>query len=256
MTDGLSVPMRATLDEAARFIWRAMRSRYRDHAAELTTIRRHIDPEGIACDVGANKGSFLFWLSRWAGQVVAFEPQQELASYLLRVCSATGLRNVKVESKAVYSSSGESVLFIPHGHQPGASLVRESMPTERIDTVSVPMVSLDDYFGPQQRISVIKIDVEGAEVAVFKGAERILRHSRPLLVFECEGRNLQGCTMQDVFAYLAAFGYEGSFINRGRVCPLASFREGVHQRRTGKWFWKRADYCPNFIFTPQFGSTK
>ena len=182
--------MRATLDEAARFIWRAMRSRYRDHAAELTTIKRHIDPEGIACDVGANKGSFLFWLSRWAGQVVAFEPQQELASYLFAVL-CDGLRNVKVESKAVYSSSGESVLFIPHGHQPEASLVRESMPTERIDTVSVPMVSLDDYFGPQQRISVIKIDVEGAEVAVFKGAERILRHSRPLLVFECEAETFK-----------------------------------------------------------------
>lgn len=234
--------------ELPRFVWRALRSRYRDHAAELAAIRKHIDPDGIACDVGANKGSFLFWLARWSARAVAFEPQRDLAEYLERMCVASGLSNVKVEAKAVHAAAGTMDLFIPYGHKPGASLVREGLPTSRVETVKVPVVALDDYFSPHERVSVLKVDVEGAEVGVFKGAERILRQCRPLLVFECEARHHQGDGMQAVFSYLAKFGYEGSFVERGRVQPLAMFREDVHQRCEGEWFWKHAGYCPNFIF--------
>src|SRR5215217_2108239 len=66
----------------ARFLWRAHRARLADQAAELALIRRHTRPGDLACDVGANKGSYLYWMSRWADRVVAFEPQSGLADYL------------------------------------------------------------------------------------------------------------------------------------------------------------------------------
>jgi hypothetical protein len=110
------------------------------------------------------------------------------------------------------------------------------------------MVSLDDYFDRDQRVSLLKIDVEGAELEVFKGAERILREQSPLLVFECENRHLEAGSVQDVFSYLTSFGYEGSFIDRNRLMPLSTFDPLVHQRQDGEWFWKKASYCNNFVF--------
>lgn len=236
--------------EVPRFIWRALRSRFRDHRAELAAIRSHTKPGALVCDVGANKGSFLFWLSRWCegGKVVAFEPQPDLAAYLDRMCSALDFGNVTVEGRAVYSQTGKRDLFIPQGHQPGASLNAAGLSYANLQAITVQTVALDDYFNEGDRVSVLKIDVEGAETDVFRGAERILRRDMPLLVFECEARHLNARSIGDVFRDLEKIGYRGSFVDRGRVRPVSEFREEVHQSRDGEWFWKKSTYCPNFLF--------
>jgi FkbM family methyltransferase len=236
--------------ENIRFLVRALKARFRDQKAELEIIRRHIRPGEVVCDIGANKGSFVYWLSRWCGQgrVIAFEPQPELARGLAGVCQAIGLGNVRVEAKAVYSHAGDRDLFLPKRHQPGASLHQAALQGESFTTLSVPLVALDDYFDEDDRIALLKIDVEGAEFGVFKGAERILRRHAPLLVFECENRHLAPGNVRDVFSYLASLGYEGSFIRRNRLFPIAEFEAAVHQRQDGKWFWKSKDYCNNFVF--------
>jgi FkbM family methyltransferase len=236
--------------DSIRFRIRALKVRLRDQRAEFGAIGRHLRPGDIACDVGANKGSFLYWLSHSVrdGRVVAFEPQPDLAREIAENCRVIGLRNVTVEAKAVYSHSGDQDLFMPRGHQPGASLHRAALEGEDFTTLSVPVVALDDYFGASDRVGLLKIDVEGAELEVFKGAERILRQHAPLLVFECENRHLAPGRVQDVFSWLEALGYQGSFVSRNRVLPIAQFDAAVHQRQDGEWFWKRRDYCNNFVF--------
>jgi FkbM family methyltransferase len=233
-----------------RFCHRALKARFRDHGAELLAIRRHLRAGDIACDIGANKGSFVWWLSRWVGEggLVAFEPQPELARDLAGVCRAIGLDNVTVEAKAVHSESGHRDLYVPTGHQPGASLVQKAVEAESFATLSVPVVTLDDYFSDDDRVALLKIDVEGAELGLLKGAERILRRQGPLLVFECENRHLAPGDVGEVFSYLAGLGYEGSFVCRNRLLPLAEFDAAIHQRQDGAWFWKRKDYCNNFVF--------
>jgi FkbM family methyltransferase len=236
--------------ESTRFRLRALKARFRDQRGEFEIIGRHLRPGDIACDIGANKGSFIYWLSRWVrhGLVVAFEPQPDLARRLADVCRATGLDNVTVEAKAVYSHSGDQPLFLPTGHQPGASLHRAALEAESFTTLSVPLVTLDDYFDANDQVALLKIDVEGAELGVFRGAERILRQHAPLLVFECEKRHLAEGNVGDVFSYLAGLGYEGSFIRGNEVLPIAQFDAAIHQRQDGEWFWKRKDYCNNFVF--------
>ncbi|WP_316224809.1 MULTISPECIES: FkbM family methyltransferase [unclassified Bradyrhizobium] len=204
------------------------------------------------CDIGANKGSFTSWLSRWCGErgrVVAFEPQRELAARLAAVCATAGLCNVTVEAQAVDASSGWRELHIPIGHAPGASLNPPALSADRFDTATVPVVALDDYFKPDERVALLKVDVEGGELDVFAGARRILERDRPALVFECEARHLFGRTVDDVFAYLTALGYQGCFVSPAGLQPLSAFDVAVHQRCDGEWFWKRKDYCNNFIFT-------
>ncbi|WP_339501148.1 hypothetical protein, partial [Pseudomonas canadensis] len=57
-------------------------------------------------------------------------------------------------------------------------------------------------------------------------------------------------SVHDVFSYLAALGYRGSFINGNEVLPIKRFDVATHQRQEGEWFWKKPGYCHNFIFEP------
>lgn len=233
--------------EASRFVVRLLRSRYRDHKIELAELRRHIKSGDIVCDIGANKGSFLYWLARWSnpGRVIAFEPQPDLAESLSRLCKKFSLKNVLVEQTGVYSSSGIQEFFIPDSHQPGASLLK---PIEQSRTIKIQTVSLDDYFSGEENISAIKIDVEGAEFDVLLGAKHTLARCMPIIVFECDRRLSSIERMNDTFSFLFDLGYSGQFVSKAKLLPLSSFDPHVHQRTEGEWFWKKKGYCNNFIF--------
>jgi FkbM family methyltransferase len=234
-------------------MWRAIKARLRDQYVELEAIRRALKPGDTAVDVGANKGSYLLWLSRWVkhGQVVAFEPQVDLANYLREACRALSLTNVTVESKAVSNAPGERILYLPHGERSSsASLSTRVADREACDNVPVPAVTLDEYFATvRSRVKVVKIDVEGYERSVFQGAEKLLTEQSPLLVFECENRHLAQGDVQDVFNYLIRLGYAGAFVEGRKLRPISEFRVEKHQRQDAGRYWDAKAYCNNFIFS-------
>lgn len=234
-----------------RFIYRGWKARYRDQRCEIAALLQKLAPSDTAVDVGANKGSYLLWLSRavYAGRVVAFEPQVQLAEYLRKACAACRLANVTVNAAAASDANGEKPLFIPAKEDsPGASLEKTVETREPCRRVQVPVVSLDRYFENEAgRIGAIKIDVEGHELAVLRGAQRILREHAPLLVFECESRHLASGDVVTVLNFVRGKGYDGWFVCGGRLRPISEFREEVHQRRMGDRYWDSPDYCNNFI---------
>ena len=239
-------PPRATKMQA-RFLWRALKARWRDQRAELSIIRNHVRPGDVGCDVGAHKGSYTYWLSRWVGEngrVLAFEPQPSLAAYLQEVALPY---NVVIEQKALWSETGALDLFVPKVNSPGASLMT-SADTADGTRLQVPVVALDDYLPQKSRISLMKVDAEGAELAIFRGARRVLRESRPLLIFECENRHFPSGSFEDTFSFLAEAGYEGYFFAPDGVRPLSAFNAAIHQSQAGPQFWNRANYCNNFLF--------
>lgn len=234
----------------SRLIWRALRARYRDDRQELAAIRAALSADGIAVDVGANRGSYLYWMARWAprGRVVAFEAQDELVAYLRVVAADMGWDHVAVEAAGVSDRGGELELLVPGGAvTPGASFSRRVAEREDCERRIKQVVSLDEYFAPEARIDAIKVDVEGLEPKVFRGAQRILEESAPLLVFECEGRHLEQGTVLDVLGFLGRRGYRGHFVRRGRLVPVDAFDPEVHQREVGERFFAAQDYCNNFI---------
>lgn len=230
----------------ARFLWRAYRARLADQAAELALIQRHTRPGDLACDVGANKGSYLYWMSRWAGRVVAFEPQSGLADYLRTAVKATPMKNVTVEQTGVSDHTGVLKFYMPSTNSPEASL----RPIDGAQTIEIPVVSLDEYFAPSDRVKMLKVDVEGAELDVFKGAERILTQNRPVILFECEQRHLRTGSVFDCFRHLEARGYTGQFIVGKTLRPVSEFDLAIHQNATGERFWKEPGYSNNFLFVP------
>ena len=198
-------------------------------------------------DIGAHKGAYVYWMQRAvgpSGTVFAFEPQVALAAYL-RERVRGGASPVVVENLAISDTNGSASLEVPAGGpacgatlEPGLSGDKASVPVE--------VRTLDAYFAsrPGVRIAFIKCDAEGHELRIFRGAERILREQRPVLLFECEARHNRRQSMTEVFGFLSGLGYSGRFFLGTRLVPLEEFHEGL-----------QADphapaYANNFVFVP------
>ncbi len=227
--------------------WRAWRYRLRLDVPEIRYLLGHVAPGTIAVDVGAHKGGYTYWLSRSVGpggRVYAFEPQPALAEGLSRALAASGIGNVTVEPLAVSDRSGEVVMTLPGGRSTcGATL--EPREAARASFV-VRAVALDEYLERLPgRIGFVKCDVEGHELSVFRGAERILGAHRPILMFECEKRHRLAGSVEDVFRHLEARGFAGWFFRDGVLAPVSEFDPETHQRAPD-----RKPYVNNFLFTP------
>ncbi|MGB3418335.1 MAG: FkbM family methyltransferase [Mesorhizobium sp.] len=176
----------------------------------------HICARGeLAIDVGANRGVYAWHLSRWAGAVVAFEPVPEMVDFLRR---AFGTR-IQIEGVALSDSNGIAILRIPIDRmRQGCATIEETNELGcDVAEVRVPCRRLDDY--DLDRVAVIKVDVEGHELAVLKGAEALLARDRPTIIVEAEERHREGA-LDSISDYLSALGYRGFFLQDGNVCRL------------------------------------
>ena len=110
--------------------------------------------------------------------------------------------------------------------------------------------TLDEYFLKERNLKphFLKIDVEGHELEVFKGATQLLKEAKPRILVECEQRHLQNINIEEVFQYLLDLGYKGYFISENELKPLVHFSVGKHQKIVEGRYWMSKDYCNNFIF--------
>ena len=237
-----------------RFLYRAWRARLRDQRLEIATARALIGRGDCVADIGANKGAYLYWLRRAVadhGTVLAFEPQPTLAAYLRAAVAQFAWANVRVRELALSDAPGARLLHVPGAAvSPGASLEPSALSETtgvmlecRADTLD--RVMQEERSGP---LRFAKIDVEGHELAVFRGAQDTLRRDKPSLLFECEERHLRKHTTRDVFSFLEALGYRGYLIHDRSYLPVRQFDPAIHQKREGPRFWAAPDYYNNFLF--------
>jgi FkbM family methyltransferase len=155
--------------------------------AELSTvIARVLKPTSTCIDIGAHKGLILDILIRHAprGTFHAFEPLPYLARLLRR--KYNGDPRVKLHEIALSDAIGRTTFYI---NKASMGLSGLSAPPDRdtgsknIEPCTVALAKLDDAL-PETRPAMIKIDVEGAELGVLRGAVKMLARSRPIVAFE------------------------------------------------------------------------
>jgi FkbM family methyltransferase len=155
----------------------------------LTRLR----PGMVFVDVGAHYGYFTVLahrLVRPSGRVVAFEPSRRAARLLRR--NAAHRESVVVEEAAVGERGGTAELrdFGPRHSAVNTTLATARVPTAerdrlRPETYAVPVVSLDEYAAANDlRPDIVKLDAEGAELAILTGMRTVLRDARPIVVLE------------------------------------------------------------------------
>jgi FkbM family methyltransferase len=159
-------------------------------------------------DIGANIGFFSLLAARLvgsAGHVTAFEADPEIAARLRENSGRNQGAPISVEEKAVWSSSNP-VFFARADTEmsPDRGLgyvIDNDAERSTPGTIRVESVSVDEYVRQSAAPDFIKCDVEGAEVEVFRGAEKLLNEKQPLILCEMHGdENRQ--TLLKVFAYL------------------------------------------------------
>jgi FkbM family methyltransferase len=239
-----------------RFIYRGLKARYRDQRQELRALTSALGEGDVAVDVGANKGSYLFSLSRAVprGRVVAFEPQPLLAEYLTKACRAAGLSNVVVEAAGVSDKAGVLTLAIPGGKgtSPGASSEQAVMSRGPCSTIEVKTLTLDQYFAKEtRRIGAMKIDVEGHELAVMRGAMQIISEHSPIVVCEWEARHMTKGNVATILDFFRDHSYDGFLVCGRKLLPASQFDPAVHQKQTGEKYWDAHGYFNNFIMQKQ-----
>jgi FkbM family methyltransferase len=146
-----------------------------------------ISPGHVVYDVGANVGFYTLLACRATGphgRVFAFEPLPRNLGYLRKHLSLNRMTNATVVAAAVSDRSGETPFT--EGDNPSTGR------TSREGPLLVPAIALDAFVYGQENPppQVIKMDIEGGELAALKGAERTLREARPLIFLATHGPNV------------------------------------------------------------------
>ncbi len=150
-------------------------------------LQQHLAPGDRAIDVGANLGYFTAVMAAAVGprgHVWSFEPTPPIAGDLELSVAANGHDHVDVLRVALAEQNGTATISFDPRVAGSSSLVAAA--TERSRTYEVAVRRLDDlYAGSQvEAPALIKIDVEGGELAVLRGASGLLRHAQPHVIFE------------------------------------------------------------------------
>lgn len=195
--------------------YRWARSGYEDR--QWRFVARILAPGGTFVDVGANQGFYSLLGARCVGsqgRVLAFEPADSERAKLVRNLAVNRHANVLVDPRAVGRTCGTTQFHLCLDHQGSWSSIRRPADdvTARTMLVQVPIATLDRVVLEENgwiRVDLIKIDVEGGELDVLKGAEAVLAHCRPVILAELEERRTRqwGYGVREIIELLEAARY-------------------------------------------------
>ncbi len=183
------------------------------HEPEIREIF-NLKPGDVVMDVGAHIGSYTVRAARMVGReglVISLEPDPENFRLLMLNIKLNNINNVIVLPYAVSDKNGKIILH--RSLEPGwHSIVR--VPDRHIGDVEVHCTTLDTIVNRLglRKIDWLKIDVEGAEVSVLRGARRALGLAENIII-EVWYENLD-----KVLSILRKEGYAMKILRRGRYC--------------------------------------
>ncbi len=194
---------------------------------ELDLIPLVVRQGDVVLDLGANYGFYTYHLSRAVGptgRVYAFEPVPFTFRTLQRVVTLLGVSgNVTLYDKGCSDRAGRVSFELPMQAN-GAPNAGQAYLAARNDdhagaetqvrwartvTVECDIVALDDFLPPLTRLSLIKCDIEGAELLAFRGAARLIDRERPAIICEINPWFLDGfgLRLEDLLDFFASRGY-------------------------------------------------
>jgi FkbM family methyltransferase len=170
--------------------------------ALIDKIVPHIKEGSFAIDVGAHRGLHSLAYAKAGAKVLAFEPNAESFTALWRALHGKG-------TAFAFAVSDHSGILAFHEDK----VCSEASYAAAEGPLETPCVSLDDLLLKNKSIksvSVLKIDVEGYEPFVLRGAAGLIKEFKPVIVVECQKQTLErnGFTRKDIESFLAAHQYQ------------------------------------------------
>ncbi len=180
-------------------------------------ITRHLGPGMVMLDCGAHIGEYTLIGAAAIGpdaEVHCFEPDPRTFQYLKENVERNQLHNVVLNQCGVGETTGETAFYL--GDDPTASSV--SIEKNPVDTIRIQIQNLTEYAAQRDlaRVDVIKIDVEGQELAAVRGASDLIAKYRPSLLFiECDDH----ANEMPLAKLLREFGYRVVHRDHGGIHP-------------------------------------
>ena len=203
-------------------------------------IKKHIKPNYNCIDIGCHKGEILDIILACAppagggGMHFAFEPIPSLFQHLKRKYG----HQATILPYALSDHSGLSTFQLVKNAPAysGLKIRHYDIANPDIEQIQVEMKTLDELIPPDLNIHFIKIDVEGGEMGVLKGAKRLLKAHRPLIIFECGkgASDYYGTSPADVYRFLTAdMGLQiftlSAFVNEKQTLSIQEFENCFHK---------------------------
>ncbi len=217
---------------------------YLNGEPEIRLLPHLCDANRMSLDIGANIGTYTYFMRRHSRRVRAYEPNPELAARLQRL-----FPGVTVRHAAVSDQPGELVLRIPveEGrlqHELAGVAHQSDAPGEFVKH-TVAAVRIDDE--DLTDIGFIKIDVEQHELPVLRGAMETIEACLPAILTEVAPLKYPQA-VPETFAFLTDLGYSGWFKFDGRYLPFSQFvgEEHANPAQFGRRFMHN-----NVVFLPR-----
>lgn len=156
------------------------------------TLASHLKPGGVFYDIGANIGFFSIIGAKLVGdtgKVYAFEPVPDNAAKIRHNARLNNFSQITVIEKAVSGSTGKGELLLTRNIG-GHTLTSADRPPDVQSSMTVDLVSIDDLIarGELTPPTLVKVDVEGAELDVLQGMRQTLAQYQPLVVYEIDAK--------------------------------------------------------------------
>lgn len=189
-------------------------------------IKRMVQPGWTVVDAGANVGVYSLMMAKRIaphGRVHAFEPVPALNRLLKRNLMLNPELAITTQGSALSGGEGEVTIYVPSHNNKGMSSLHPDGGSHTC--YSVPKTSLDRYVQHCgiDRLDFVKIDVEGHELSVLRGAAQTLARLRPRIACELSRAHLgrAGSSPEAVADYMGKRGYR-----RYGIAPDGSLVEG------------------------------
>jgi FkbM family methyltransferase len=229
------------------------RSADNDMGQEVIIFKKYCVNNKLSIDVGAYAGSMTKYLCIYSKHVYCYEPISELAN---RLKNEYKNWNVTVENCALGNEEGIVDLNIPvvgdKMYQARSSLNEDVIINNdilgnkitKIEKIPARVRKLDDY--DISDVGFIKIDVEGYECEVLKGAIETIRKWKPNMLIEIEQRYHKERSIEEIFSFIQEIGYKGYFMIKSNLYPIQMFRTDIHQNVSNEE--NNSMYINNFLF--------
>jgi len=181
-------------------------------------VKKVCKPESNCIDVGCHKGEILdlFLENAPQGTHFGFEPIPDLFNGLVE--KYAGKPNCRLFDVALSDKAGTSGFNYVVSNPSYSGLLKRDYdhPNEQDTQITVKTERLDDLLPPDMRIDLVKIDVEGGELLVLRGAVGTLARCKPVVIFEhgLGASELYGAGPEQVFDLLAQCGLRVSLMSR------------------------------------------
>jgi FkbM family methyltransferase len=232
--DGLIIDMYVDVQESWVSREVDLRGIHEEHILEK--IIQNLEPGDTFVDVGANVGQHSLFAAKKigsAGYVIACEPIPSSAENVQKSIEVNKFNQMKVVQKAI-SNTTEDTHFYHYGYS-DISGKSNNFSDKESNKITVAQTTLDIELEQCSRVDLIKIDVEGYEMDVLRGAKKIIEKFKPAIILEFSPvfyKKLQAQDSTDILQFLFDYGYEITDIDNyiGPVTDIAEYCKKIAER--------------------------